>query len=105
MYTKSTDKNIIILGVYVDDLLVSGSDKEEIEEFKIQMNRQFEMSNLGLLSFYLGIEVHQGGLFTTLKRSAYAKKLLEKANILNCNSTKCPMEHKLQLDKDEGADL
>ncbi|XP_063946041.1 uncharacterized mitochondrial protein AtMg00810-like [Daucus carota subsp. sativus] len=105
VYTKSVGGNVIIVGVYVDDLLVTGSDKRKIEEFKLQMNKKFEMSNLGLLSFYLGIEVNQGGMFTTLKQSAYAKKLLDKAGMLNCNSSKYPMEYKLQLDKDEGGKL
>lgn len=42
------------------------------------MNKQFQMSNLGLLKYYLGIEVHQGKECTTLKQSAYAKKILKK---------------------------
>lgn len=67
VYTKSESGNVIIVGVYVDDLLVTGSNKSEVERFKLQMNKQFEMSNLGLLSFYLGLEVNQTGLFTTLK--------------------------------------
>lgn len=105
VYTKSSSGSVIIVGVYVDDLLVTGSNEFEIEEFKLQMNKQFEMSNLGLLSFYLGIEVNQTGLFTTLKQSAYAKKLLDRAGMVSCNPCKSPMENKLQLDKDEEGQL
>ena len=105
VYTKSDKGNTLIVGVYVDDLLVTGSSKCEIEEFKKQMNKQFEMSNLGLLSFYLGIEVRQTEYFTTLKQSGYAKKLLEKSGMMSCNSCKFPMEYKLQLDRDEGGKL
>ena len=55
------------MGVYVDDLLVTSSNKKEIkDQFKLQMNKQFERSNLGLLSFYLGIEVRQIEHYTTL---------------------------------------
>jgi hypothetical protein len=47
----------LVLGVYVDDLIVSGGDLGEIEVIKKQMTSEFEMSDLGKLSFYLGIEV------------------------------------------------
>lgn len=60
------------------------------------------MSDLGLLSYYLGTEVSRGLGFTTLKQTSYAKKILEKAGMMSCNATKIPMECKLQLDKDEG---
>lgn len=105
VYTKCKTGSMLIIGVYVDDLLVTGSDKGEIEKFKMQMSKQFEMSDLGLLSYYLGIEVNQREGSTTLKQSAYAKKVLEKAGMLNCNSSKYPMEQKLQLDKDEGGQM
>lgn len=105
VYTKFEDGDVTIVGVYVDDLLVTGSNRSKVEEFKLRMNQQFEMSNLGLLSFYLGIEVNQASSFTTLKQSAYARKLLEKSGMMYCNPSKFPMEHKLQLDKDEGGKL
>lgn len=105
VYTRCRNEKILIVGVYVDDLLVAGSNQEEIEIFKEQMNKEFEMSSLGLLTYYLEIEVHQGKECTTLKQSAYAKKVLEKAGLWNCNVTKCPMEQKLQLDRDEDGQM
>lgn len=101
VYTKCTNESTLIVGVYVDDLLVAGTDKLEIQKFKQQINEKFEMSDLGLLSFYLGIEVNQGNVGTTLKQMTYAKKLLDKSGMSNCKPSKSPMEHKLQLDKDE----
>ena len=55
------------MGVYVDDLLITGSESREIEKFKQQMAAEFEMSDLGLFSYYLGIEVEQHEDFITLK--------------------------------------
>jgi hypothetical protein len=43
----------------VDDLLITGADEKETAKFKLQMKELFKMSDLGLLSYYLGIEVHQ----------------------------------------------
>ena len=52
----------------MDDLIVTGSEKKEIEAFKKQITEEFEMSDLGLLSFYLGVEVDQQQDFVTLKQ-------------------------------------
>jgi hypothetical protein len=57
VYKRGAGKATLILGVYVDDLLIIGSDSHEIEKFKQQMAAEFEMSDLGLLCYYLGIEV------------------------------------------------
>nr|GEV32939.1 hypothetical protein [Tanacetum cinerariifolium] len=62
----------------------------------------FEMSDLGLLTSYLGIKVSQLEDGITLKQEAYAKNLLIKTRMLDCNPTKNPMEHKLKLLKEEG---
>ena len=67
VYKRGAGKSEIILGVYVDDLIVTGSEKDAIEIFKKQMTAEFEMSDLGLLSFYLGLEVSQQKEFITLK--------------------------------------
>ncbi|GKE34099.1 zinc finger, CCHC-type containing protein [Tanacetum coccineum] len=56
----STKTSTLIVGVYVDDLIITGTPRKEIDVFKSQMkDRFFEMSDLGLLAYYLGIEVTQ----------------------------------------------
>jgi hypothetical protein len=64
MYRRSHGDDILLVGVYVDDLVITGSSLAAVEEFKEEMKRAFLMSDLGLLSFYLGIEVRQdaGGI-------------------------------------------
>jgi hypothetical protein len=47
-----------LVGVYVDHLVITGTKEVEVEAFKEEMKAAFQMSDLGLLSFYLGIEVH-----------------------------------------------
>lgn len=73
MYTRYKKESLLIVGVYVDDLIITGANLTEVDEFKREMNQQFEMSDLGLLSYYLGIEVSQSCSGITLKRAAYAK--------------------------------
>lgn len=102
VYIRGEGKNAIILGVYVDDLIVTGENPTEINEFKKQMTSEFEMSDLGLLSYYLGIEVGQYKDFTTVKQSCYAKKILEEFGMSQCNATKFPMDLGTKLHSDKG---
>ncbi|XP_074347385.1 secreted RxLR effector protein 161-like [Apium graveolens] len=64
------------------------------------MSNEFEMSDLGKLSYYLGLEVEQGNDFISLKQVSYAKKVLEKSGMTECNLVTYPMDPKLQLYKD-----
>lgn len=67
MYTKREGHEFLIVGVYVDDLLVTGSSVYNIVKFKEQMKNEFEMSDLNKLSYYLGIEVDQRAASTELR--------------------------------------
>lgn len=102
VYTKREGNEALIIGVYVDDLLITGTNISIIKKFKEQMSDHFEMSDLGKLSYYLGIEVEQGKGYIELKQTAYAKRILEKAGMSECNPTKYPMEPKVLITKDEG---
>jgi hypothetical protein len=59
IYTRGEGLSKLVLGVYVDDLIVSGGDPKATDVFKKQMTSEFEMSDLVRLSYYLGIEVEQ----------------------------------------------
>ncbi|KAL1325586.1 hypothetical protein AAHE18_13G171100 [Arachis hypogaea] len=65
------------------------------------MAQEFEMSDIGLMSYYLGIEVKQmeDGIF--ISQEAYARELLKKLNMLDCNPTNTPMECGVKLSKEE----
>jgi hypothetical protein len=101
VYKRGIGKSAVILGVYVDDLIVTGADISEIEKFKRQMTTQFEMSDLGLLSFYLGIEVDQHSDYVTIRQSNYARKILTQFGMADCNPSKVPMDPGLKLDADK----
>ncbi|KAF2311882.1 hypothetical protein GH714_027117 [Hevea brasiliensis] len=63
------------------------------------MQCKFEMSDLGLLSYYLGIEVKQNQREITLCQTAYAKKILEKLGMGECNPCQIPMEPRTKMSK------
>ena len=101
VYTKRNGNDCLIVGVYVDDLIVTGSNMSKIVKFKGEMSHEFDMSYLGKLSYYLGLEVIQGHGFIEIKQSNYVMKVPERVGMGECNVVKYPMEHKLQLCADE----
>lgn len=90
-----------MVAVYVDDLLVTGSDLHSIMEFKKEMSSNFEMSDLGILTYYLGIEVTQGEQGIMLKQERYAGKILSETGMGDCNAMHAPMEFGLKLSRAE----
>lgn len=60
VYIQKNGEEQLIVAVYVDDLLVTGNNITAIEGFKNQMRQKFEMTDMGKLSYYLGIEVERG---------------------------------------------
>lgn len=62
----------------MDDLLVTGSKEELIDEFKIQMQNVFEMTDLGEMTYFLGMEVIQTDQAIFISQQAFALKILNK---------------------------
>jgi hypothetical protein len=97
LYTRVKNRVRLIVGVHVDDLVILGECDKEVNLFKGEMKRVFWMSDLGPLSYYLGIEVKQGAHGIQVSQSSYAMKLLEKAGMGSCNPCATPMQAKLKL--------
>jgi hypothetical protein len=95
VYQQGSGHTVLLVGVYVDDLIITGVNPGEVEGFKAAMKEQFDMSDLGLLCFYLGVEVRQDANGITLRQAHYAERILELGEMVGCNPTATPMEEKL----------
>jgi hypothetical protein len=104
VYRRGSGGNTLLVGVYVDDLVITGTKEAEVAAFKEEMKATFQMSDLGPLSFYLGIEVHQDDSGITLRQTAYAKRIVELAGLTDCNPSLTPMEERLKLSRDSTAE-
>ncbi|GJW48645.1 zf-CCHC domain-containing protein [Tanacetum coccineum] len=91
-------------GLFNDDLFMTGTSFDLINEFKKRMASQFEISDLDELTCYLGIEVSQGKDCVEIKQERYVMKILNEAGMEYCNPALCPMEPGLKFSKalDEG---
>ena len=65
-----------MVSIYVDDLLFTRDDVELLEEFKRSKKKRFDMTDLGKMRFFLGIEVRLDGIFICQKN--YAAEVLSK---------------------------
>lgn len=99
VYMRGANARRLVVGVYVDDLVITGGNHSELDQFKKEMRETFQMSDLGLLRYYLGLEVSQTDEGITLSQGACAKKILEAAGMVGCNPSQTPMEPRLKLSK------
>ena len=81
LFLPRTDKGTILLLLYVDDMIITGDDLSGIQELKNFLNQQFEMKDLGHLSYFLGLEIIHStdGLYIT--QAKYASELLSWARL------------------------
>lgn len=106
LYFKRDGKsNFLVVCLYVDDIIYMGSSESIVAEFKSCMMKNFEMSDLGLLHYFLGLEVKHGvgGIFISQRK--YAKDLLKRFSMLNCKTAPTPMNVNEKLSRDDGAEM
>jgi hypothetical protein len=89
----------LVVEVYVDDLIITDSDRDNIRSFKEVMADTFKMSDIGLLHYYLDIQVKQSVSGISLSQGGYAMKILERSDMTGCNPCHVPMEAHLKLSK------
>ena len=98
VYVKETQhKNLLFVCLYVDDLIIIGDVNEEIEQFKEKMKSEFDITDLGILHYFLGFEfMHtQKGIF--LHQRKYTGEVLKCFNRENCITVPVPVMPNLKL--------
>ena len=80
----------MIIFLYVDELLITGSSKQEISSLKDAMSHAFSMIDLGLLSQFLGLEIAQYQHGIKVHQSKYALDFMNKFNMKYCKPSKTP---------------
>ena len=90
-----------MLAVYVDDIVITGDDEREIIRLKENLNKEFEVKDLGQLRYFLGIEIAQNPKGIVLSQRKYVLDLLsETGRMLECRPVSTPIDpnHKLCAD-------
>ena len=78
LFTKAIGKDLFVCQIYVDNILFGSTNPSFCEEFGEMMSREFEMSMIGQLSFFLGLQIKQLKEGTYVCQSKYVKDILKK---------------------------
>eukprot|EP00253_Pinus_taeda_P023530 PITA_23530 len=97
LYIKHTGNDSLFVVVYVDDLIITGSSAHLIHGIKQDFCSTFEMTDLGLLHYCLGVEVWQTENNIFLSQSKYSKNLVDRFRMQDCKPATTPMEPGLKL--------
>ncbi|KAJ3698209.1 hypothetical protein LUZ61_001914 [Rhynchospora tenuis] len=88
---------LIIVLVYVDDIIITGSDNSMISNCIAQLNTRFAIKDLGPLHYFLGIAVNNNSKGMHLSQSKYIKDLLQRTNMLSAKPTTTPLATDMAL--------
>ncbi|KAJ9551903.1 hypothetical protein OSB04_015948, partial [Centaurea solstitialis] len=104
LFVKLFDEGcMLIVSVYVDDLIVTGTKESLIEEFKTSMKEEFDMTDLGDMCYFLGVEVIQRETGIYISQRKFAREILTRFNMEQCNPVKNPIVPGIKVLKDYGS--
>ncbi|KAI5355814.1 hypothetical protein L3X38_008709 [Prunus dulcis] len=103
-YVKAAESGILIVSLYVDDIIYTGSSEELVMSFKTEMMKRYEMTDLGLLQHFLGLGVIQAESYIFLHQKKYARTLLDKFGLKDCKAVSTPLAMNEKLSKEDGSE-
>nr|GEZ66139.1 retrovirus-related Pol polyprotein from transposon TNT 1-94 [Tanacetum cinerariifolium] len=100
LFTWRIGKHILLVQIYVDDIIFASTYPKACDMFSNEMSLKFQMSMMGQMPFFLGLQVSQslGGIF--INQSKFALEILKKFGMDSCDSVDTPMVDRLKLDED-----
>ncbi|KAM0017627.1 putative RNA-directed DNA polymerase [Helianthus debilis subsp. tardiflorus] len=104
LYVKKEGGDIIYVCLYVDDIIYTSSSHKLVKEFKEGMEKEFEMTDMGLLKLFLGLEVKQTSKGVFISQEKYAKALVSKFGMEGCRGEETPMNANEKLCRDDQAE-
>ncbi|GJY89673.1 putative ribonuclease H-like domain-containing protein [Tanacetum coccineum] len=104
LFIKKQKGDILLVQVYVDDIIFGSTNKELCTGFEKLMKDKFQMSSMGELTFFLGLQVQQkeDGIF--ISQDKYVAEILKKFNYSDVKSASTPVDLEKPLVKDGDAD-
>ncbi|GKB00117.1 putative ribonuclease H-like domain-containing protein, partial [Tanacetum coccineum] len=103
LFIKKDNKDIMLVQVYVDDIIFGSTKKSWCDEFEALMKSRFQMSSIGELTFFLGLQVKQkeDGIF--ISQDKYVAEILKKFDFASVKTASTPIETQKPFVKDEEA--
>jgi hypothetical protein len=102
VFYKHKESRITILAVYVDDIVITGDDTQEIARLKGNLGKAFEVKDLGQLRYFLGIEIARSTKGIVLSQRKYVLDSLTETGMLGCRSIASPIDRNHRLCAESG---
>ncbi|GJZ50839.1 retrovirus-related pol polyprotein from transposon TNT 1-94 [Tanacetum coccineum] len=104
LFTKKSKSRLMIVQIYVDDIIFGSTSQNLCDDFAKIMYDEFEMSMMGELNFFLGLQIKHMEDEIFFNQSKYIKEMLKKFGLKDSKPTKTPMSTEIKLTKDDEAD-
>ncbi|GJQ89413.1 retrovirus-related pol polyprotein from transposon TNT 1-94 [Tanacetum coccineum] len=100
LFTRKSGKHILLVQIYVDDIIFASTDHNACHIFSKEMSSKFQMSMMGQMSFFLGLQVSQSPRGIFINQAKYALEILKKYGMDLTDPVDTPMVDRLKLDED-----
>ena len=101
LFVQRKGKYIILVQIYVDDIFLGATNISMCENFAKVIHREFEMSMMGELTFFLGLQIKQTSEGTFINQVKYTMEIIKKFGLEEGKKMSTPMSPSTKLDKDE----
>ena len=91
-YTKFNGDSVIIILFWVDDILIASSNNQMLVDMKNNLGNRFKMKDMGILSWFLGMEFIFHDNYVMINHKKYCEKILERFDMMNCKSKSIPCD-------------
>jgi hypothetical protein len=105
LFTKKIIKDLFVLQIYIDDIIFGSTNRDYCDEFGKMMAKEFEMSMIGELSYFLGLQIKQMKNDTFMSQGKYVKDMLKKFGIEDEKGISTPMGTNGSLDTDASGNM
>ena len=105
LFIKHNKHDMLIVQIYVDDIIFSVTNESLCQEFYKAMQGEFEMSMMGELTFFLGLQIKQTKNDIFISQAKYCRELLKKFGMDECKEYDTPMSTTAALDADARVNL
>ncbi|GJR41465.1 retrovirus-related pol polyprotein from transposon TNT 1-94 [Tanacetum coccineum] len=100
LFIRKTCKHTLHVQIYVDDIIFALTDPKDCDHFSNEMSSKFQMSMMGQISFFLGLQISQNPRGIIINQSKYDKEILMRFDLHNCDPVDTPMVERTKLDED-----
>ncbi|KAF7843277.1 Retrovirus-related Pol polyprotein from transposon TNT 1-94 [Senna tora] len=105
LFVKLELETHLLVLLYVDDMIITGSNEAEISHLRNDLSTRFEMKVLGEVGCFLGLEVEKGDKGYFISQKIYAKNLLQRFGMGESRESPTPMELNHKMKNEEGSPL